>query len=445
MAKLSELMTLWWHKDELEDLVLVSKESFIRAAIMAAMSENIENAVNGAVYNKKLTDDKAKSAKEIIGGLKKLYGGKFSHPPHLLLGLIIRAQEVLQQEWMAEVKVSQEGKEITDAAKDKFELHSKVAKYALDIYEASEKVSVEEQAEALGVSEKDLLYTFLALKEANNEPCPAFALVVDHDLKALVLTVRGTSSESDCLVDADCFGKTWNCEDCPDEKVLVHGGMNKAASEILEKVMQPLEAALIEFPDYFLFTTGHSLGAGTAEVITMHLISHKAMVKSNKLHCVALAPPPVYRMTNDERYSEMEKYIDAYIFGEDGIPRCSIGNIARLVAMADHVDGIKIPKTHEYFYLKNLLGWHSGKAVDTLEDVKRRIEEVPVPAGYFLLRHPGAINYMYQEGEDYNLALGCKGEEFSGKLVLQHNMVTHHQAAEYRKAIEGVKVAFERD
>jgi hypothetical protein len=48
-------------------------------------------------------------------------------------------------------------------------------------------------------------------------------------------------------------------------------------------------------------------------------------------------------MTNDERYSEMEKYIDAYIFGEDGIPRCSIGNIARLVAMADHVDGIKIP------------------------------------------------------------------------------------------------------
>jgi hypothetical protein len=46
---------------------LVSKESFIRAAIMAAMSENIENAVNGAVYNKKLTDDKAKSAKEIIG------------------------------------------------------------------------------------------------------------------------------------------------------------------------------------------------------------------------------------------------------------------------------------------------------------------------------------------------------------------------------------------
>jgi hypothetical protein len=71
--------------------------------------------------------------------------------------------------------------------------------------------------------------------------------------------------------------------------------MNKAASEILEKVMQPLEAALIEFPDYFLFTTGHSLGAGTAEVITMHLISHKAMVKSNKLHCVALAPPPVYR------------------------------------------------------------------------------------------------------------------------------------------------------
>jgi DNA-binding MurR/RpiR family transcriptional regulator len=55
---------------------------------------------------------------------------------------------------MAEVKVSQEGKEITDAAKDKFELHSKVAKYALDIYEASEKVSVEEQAEALGVSEK---------------------------------------------------------------------------------------------------------------------------------------------------------------------------------------------------------------------------------------------------------------------------------------------------
>jgi hypothetical protein len=127
--------------------------------------------------------------------------------------------------------------------------------------------------------------------------------------------------------------------------MLVHGGMEKASFQILGMVKETIVTALKEFPDYTLFVTGHSLGAGVAELITMHLASHKEgeeIKMKNRFHCVALAPPPVYRMTDLDSSVDMEKYIDAYIFGEDCVPRCSIGNIARLVAIANEVDKTEI-------------------------------------------------------------------------------------------------------
>ena len=50
---------------------------------------------------------------------------------------------------------------------------------------------------------------------------------------------------------------------------------------------------------YGLKITGHSLGAGTAELVTMKLLSgHEdidVVPENTSVQCVALAPPPVFR------------------------------------------------------------------------------------------------------------------------------------------------------
>lgn len=93
-------------------------------------------------------------------------------------------------------------------------------------------------------------------------------LSIDHDSKALVLTLRGTWGFEDILTDMTCDydeldwqGKTWK----------VHKGMHASAKRLLEggggRVMITLRAALEEFQDYGIVLCGHSLGGGVAALL----------------------------------------------------------------------------------------------------------------------------------------------------------------------------------
>ena len=68
-------------------------------------------------------------------------------------------------------------------------------------------------------------------------------------------------------------------------------------------------------PGYDLMVTGHSLGAGTAELVTMSLLSEPTLnttLETNyippsvSVKCVVLAPPPIFR-TNIYRSNEIDK------------------------------------------------------------------------------------------------------------------------------------------
>ncbi|KAJ5742710.1 uncharacterized protein N7511_011111 [Penicillium nucicola] len=93
-------------------------------------------------------------------------------------------------------------------------------------------------------------------------------LSIDHDSKAVVLTLRGTWGFEDILTDMTCDyddlewqGKTWK----------VHKGMHASAKRLLEgggaRVMITLRAALEEFSDYGVVLCGHSLGGGVAALL----------------------------------------------------------------------------------------------------------------------------------------------------------------------------------
>ncbi|KAJ5166205.1 uncharacterized protein N7482_004986 [Penicillium canariense] len=93
-------------------------------------------------------------------------------------------------------------------------------------------------------------------------------LSIDHESKALVLTLRGTWGFEDILTDMTCDyddlewqGKNWK----------VHKGMHASAKRLLEggggRVMITLRAALEEFQDYGVVLCGHSLGGGVAALL----------------------------------------------------------------------------------------------------------------------------------------------------------------------------------
>ena len=93
-------------------------------------------------------------------------------------------------------------------------------------------------------------------------------LCIDHESKAVVLTLRGTWGFEDVLTDMTCdyddieyLGRSWK----------VHKGMHASAKRLLQggsgRVMITIRAALDEYPDYGVVFCGHSLGGGVAALL----------------------------------------------------------------------------------------------------------------------------------------------------------------------------------
>lgn len=93
-------------------------------------------------------------------------------------------------------------------------------------------------------------------------------LSLDHDSKAVVLTLRGTWGFEDILTDMTCdyddlhwMGRSFQ----------VHKGMHASARRLRDggggRVMATIRTALEKFPDYGVVFCGHSLGGGVAALL----------------------------------------------------------------------------------------------------------------------------------------------------------------------------------
>ena len=115
--------------------------------------------------------------------------------------------------------------------------------------------------------------------------------------------------------------------------------------------------AMYKHPDFNLIITGHSLGAGTAELITLNILSRNVdyidPLQTN-IKCIALAPPPVYRSTV-KLPKEMKEKIEIYINNNDCVPRLSLGVIAQLLAKMKAVDALPLTTTEQLQLLAGVL------------------------------------------------------------------------------------------
>jgi len=90
------------------------------------------------------------------------------------------------------------------------------------------------------------------------------AVVSSHDYQYHAVVFCGTDDWKTTLTDA-------NVRTLPFYDTQVHAGFLQAVEVVYDNVRSYLDAARIEFPDYRLYTTGHSLGAAESLILAVNL------------------------------------------------------------------------------------------------------------------------------------------------------------------------------
>ena len=204
----------------------------------------------------------------------------------LLLALVKKAHDSSEHLQWEENLVQHEG----NLSSLQLEAARRVGQFAIDVYPASWKLNLPGIGKCLGVSEEDIVLVHFTDKP-NEGHCPKFALFLDHSTRSLVLAIRGTFCVKDIVLDIVC-------EDVPFLDGHAHSGILTGARRILERAGHLITASLMLHPGYALTLTGHSLGAGTAELLTMDFLEGEAGKLLPHGTKVDKARPPISQCTN---------------------------------------------------------------------------------------------------------------------------------------------------
>lgn len=156
---------------------------------------------------------------------------------------------------------------------------------------------------------------------------PAFTILCDKNSKCLLLLIRGTHSIKDTLTAATGAVVPFHHSVLADGGIsnlvlgYAHCGMVAAARWIAKLSTPVLLKALAEYPGYNVKVVGHSLGGGTAALLTYILREQKEFSSTT---CVTFAPAAC--MTWDLAESG-KHFITTIINGSDLVPTFSTASI----------------------------------------------------------------------------------------------------------------------
>ena len=301
--------------------------------------------------------------------------------------------------------------------------------YAVRMYPVSWYRSNPAIAEDLGISPDSILMAHFTDEEDGGH-CPKFILFLDHEIKSIVLAIRGTFSFKDAIMDAVAA-------DEPFLEGKAHKGILSGAQIILDKVADSITAAARDNTNYSLTVTGHSLGAGVAELISMKLISEPEILPDiTDIRCVALAPPPVYQ-SDKSLGPEIVSAIDIFVNNFDCVPRLSLASVARLLAMLRAVDELGLSVGEQLRVLME-----REESADHMESIKAAVSEAKQDQ-FSHLEHPGTVFHIMKSNEEElnkdgekQIVYLSKSKIFTESILLLENMVVDHLHASYEKVLK---------
>lgn len=207
-------------------------------------------------------------------------------------------------------------------------------------------------------------YTASPTFAQDKPPALVHYVAVEHDLKAIVLTCRGTLGLSDVLVDLTCDYRHIEVEGAdPTGDYFVHSGMYESALQLTEQcstVHQTLVDALNQYPTYGLVLCGHSLGGGVAALLALtcsvkagHFLQQNAarerpishpgistpfvtsfssgLPPGRPIHCYAYGVPAVASI---DLARHVEGLITSVVQNSDVVPTLSLGVLRDLKNIA---------------------------------------------------------------------------------------------------------------
>jgi len=163
---------------------------------------------------------------------------------------------------------------------------------------------------------------------------PSFSVLIDSKLQAVVLVVRGTHSLKDMFTCLTSAAKPHHMTGSSGVVLgYSHFGMLAAARWILKESINTLERAIHSHSGLRLLVVGHSLGGGTAAVLTMMLRDQHPLF--SQARCYALACPSVMTL---ELSQSCASYVTSIVHGADVVPTFSAAtmDVLRTEVAASH-------------------------------------------------------------------------------------------------------------
>eukprot|EP00579_Thalassiosira_antarctica_P010681 CAMPEP_0201912116 /NCGR_PEP_ID=MMETSP0903-20130614/2870_1 /ASSEMBLY_ACC=CAM_ASM_000552 /TAXON_ID=420261 /ORGANISM="Thalassiosira antarctica, Strain CCMP982" /LENGTH=1009 /DNA_ID=CAMNT_0048447001 /DNA_START=24 /DNA_END=3053 /DNA_ORIENTATION=- len=182
-----------------------------------------------------------------------------------------------------------------------------------------------------------------------------YAIMIDEEMKCVVIAVRGTRSLEDLVVDVQFVPESLEkigrvCGFRGEDRYCHKGFLARSKwmyNDIKKsKVLKTLHSDQSPFKDYPLVLCGHSLGAGCASILSLML-----RPSFPSLQCFAYEPPGC--IFDDELSEECSEFITSFVRHDDLVPRLSYHNFETLRdEFFNAFARIKVPKIELFFHLK---------------------------------------------------------------------------------------------